>query len=155
MCDIPAYVIHWGHRDRIFNLLFHADQIVYVVHLHLPSGIDLECIAACSAYGVTSTDASVVDPLSEASLRGLVNRFLETAHRPLARSLDVNPGFVEETERRHPNDPDQVAYEVLAEWRKIKQALTDTAGLVLVLQAALLAVQHTAVAETVTCGMFF
>ena len=104
---------------------------------------------------MTSTDASVVEPLSEAFLSGLVNRHLETSHRPLARSLDVNPGFVEETERRHPNDPDQVTYEVLAEWRKIKQASTDTAGMVLVLHAALLAVQHTTVAETVTHGVFF
>ena len=104
---------------------------------------------------MTLTDASVVDPLSDAFLSGLVKSHLETSHRPLARSLGVNPGFVEETERRHPNDPDQVAYEVLAEWRRMKQALTDTAGLVLVLQAALLAVQHTAVAETVTHGMFF
>ena len=104
---------------------------------------------------MTSTDVSVVDPLSEASLIDLVNRHLETAHRPLARSLGVNPGFVEETERRHPNDPDQVAYEVLAEWRRIKHALTDTPGLVLLLQAALQAVQHTTVAETVTRGMFF
>ena len=78
-----------------------------------------------------STDAFVVESLSEVFLIDMVNRHLATAHRPLARSLVVNPGFVEETERKHPNDPDQVTFEVLAEWRRKNLASTDTPGLVL------------------------
>ena len=91
---------------------------------------------------------SLVDPLDDTNLTRLVETLCNT-HRSLARSLDVKPRFVDETEIKYQKDKDEVMRAVLREWRDRRKEMTDTIAMVQEMRNALTKLQLTNVADEI------
>ena len=91
---------------------------------------------------------SLVDPLDDANLTRLVETLCNT-HRSLARSLDVKPRVVDETEIKYQKDKDEVMRAVLREWRDRRVEMTDTIAMVQEMRNALTKFQLMIVADEI------